>query len=91
MDLLQRVEFASNYFIFLENLFQVRNLLIWCTNYLNVHIRIFRKRWSLILGCFFPVSILKQVKLIELISHYLGVGGENQRDNGVTWPFLPCF
>ena len=22
--------------------------------------RIFRKRWSLILGCFFPVSILKQ-------------------------------
>ena len=25
----------------------------------NVHIRIFRKRWCLILGCFFPVSILK--------------------------------
>ena len=33
--------------------------LIWCTNDLNVHIRIFRKRWSLILGCFFPVRILK--------------------------------
>ena len=34
--------------------------LIWCTNDANVHIRIFRKRWSLILGCFFPVSILKE-------------------------------
>ena len=33
--------------------------LIWCTNDSNVHIRIFPKRWSLILGCFFPVSILK--------------------------------
>ena len=32
--------------------------LIWCTNDANLHIRIFRKRWSLILGCFFPVSIL---------------------------------
>ena len=32
--------------------------LIWCTNELNVNIRIFRKCWSLILGCFFPVSIL---------------------------------
>ena len=27
------------------------------TNDLNVHIHIFRKRWSLILRCFFPVSI----------------------------------
>ena len=25
----------------------------------SINIRIFRKRWSLILGCFFPVSILK--------------------------------
>ena len=33
--------------------------LIWCTNDLNVNICIFGKRWSLILGCFFPVSILK--------------------------------
>ena len=33
--------------------------LIWCTNDPNVHIRIFRKSWSLIFGCFFPVSILK--------------------------------
>ena len=29
------------------------------TNDPNVNIPIFRKRWSLILGCFFPVSILK--------------------------------
>ena len=33
--------------------------LIWCTNDPNVHIHIFRKRWSIILGSFFPVSILK--------------------------------
>ena len=33
--------------------------LIWCTNEPNVYIRIFRKRLSLILGCFFPASILK--------------------------------
>ena len=26
----------------------------------SVHIRIFCKRWSLILGCFFPVSILNE-------------------------------
>ena len=32
---------------------------IWCTDNPNVYIRIFRKRWSLILGWFFPVSILK--------------------------------
>ena len=31
------------------------------TNDPNVHIHVFRKRWSLILGCFFPVSILKRV------------------------------
>ena len=56
---------ASNYFIFLENLFQCQNLkrlkvLIWCSNDPNVHIHIFRKCWSLILGCFFTVSILNQ-------------------------------
>ena len=58
--------FASNCFIFLENLFQFYNLvkkeLNWCTNDPNVHIRIFRKRWSLILGYFLPVSILKDNK-----------------------------
>ena len=50
--------FASNYFIFLENLFQFSR----CTNDPSVHSRIFRKRWSLLLGCFFPVSILKWTK-----------------------------
>ena len=33
--------------------------LIWCSNYPNVHIRNFCKRWSFIWWCFFPVSILK--------------------------------
>ena len=28
-----------------------------CTNHPNVHIRIFCNRWSLLLGCFLPVSI----------------------------------
>ena len=32
--------------------------LIWCTNEPNAHIRTFRKRWSFIWRCFFPVSIL---------------------------------
>ena len=43
----------ENFFPVLESL----KKLIWCTNDSNVHIRIFRKRWSLILGCFFPVSL----------------------------------
>ena len=54
--------FASNYLIFLENLFQFRTPwkeLLWCVNDPNVNICVFRKCWSLILGCFFPVSILK--------------------------------
>ena len=34
--------------------------LIWFTNDPNVHICIFCKRGSLILGCFFPVSILNE-------------------------------
>ena len=33
--------------------------LIWCTNYHNVHIHTFCKRWSFVWGCFLPVSILK--------------------------------
>ena len=32
---------------------------IWCTNYSNVDIHTFRKRWSFIRWCFFPVSIPK--------------------------------
>ena len=39
------------------------------TNDPNVHIRIFCKRWSLILVCFFPVGILKVFRLN--ISEYL--------------------
>ena len=34
------------------------------TNDPNVNICIFCKRWSLILGCFFPVSILKDFEKI---------------------------
>ena len=34
------------------------------TNAPNVNIRIFQKRWSLILGCFLPVSILKDFEKI---------------------------
>ena len=44
--------------------------LIWCTNDPNVHIRIFRKCWSLILGCFFLVSILNFVYKIEVGSRH---------------------
>ena len=42
--------FASSYFIFLKNLFQIRSSskeLIRCINYSNVNIHTFRKRWSL--------------------------------------------
>ena len=46
--------FASNYFIFRTS---------WCTNDPNVHVRIFRKRLNLILGCFFSVSIPKNAKV----------------------------
>ena len=38
--------------------------LSWCTKDPNAHIRIFRKHWSLILGYFFPVSILKVNKSV---------------------------
>ena len=33
--------------------------LIWCTNYPNVHVDTFRKSWSFIWECFFPVNIHK--------------------------------
>ena len=33
--------------------------LIWCSNHPNAHIHTFRKRWSFIWVCYFPVSILK--------------------------------
>ena len=54
--------FASNYLFFWKICSSFRTSwkeLIWCTNGPNVNIRIFRKCWSLILGYFFPVSILK--------------------------------
>ena len=50
--------FASKYVWKICSSFR-KKVLIWCTNDPNVHIHIFRKCWSLILGCFFPVSILK--------------------------------
>ena len=34
--------------------------MIWFTNYPNIHIHIFLKHWSFILGCFFPISFLKE-------------------------------
>ena len=40
--------------------------LIWCSNHPNVHIHIFRKRWSLILRCYFPVSILNPFHATDL-------------------------
>ena len=57
--------FASNYLIFFwkicSSLRTSYKELIWCTNNPNVNIRIFRKRWSLIWGCLFPVSILNLI------------------------------
>ena len=49
--------------------------LIWCTKDPNVYIRVFRKRWSLILGCFFPVSILKVLWYLQFLKNtrYLGI------------------
>ena len=64
MDVLQRTEFYQfwNYFIFLEILFQFKNIL-WRVDFLyhnpNSHICTFCKRWSFIWRCFSPVSILK--------------------------------
>ena len=63
--------FASNYLFFFCKIcssFETSwKELLWCTNDQNVNIRIFRKRWSLILGCFFPVSILKK-SLLKFIN-----------------------
>ena len=52
--------------------------LIWCTNDPNVNIRIFRKRWSLILGCFFPVSILNTLRRYSDIQNTRRVLGHSQ-------------
>ena len=37
----------------------------------NVNIRIFRKRWSLTLGCFFPVNILNNIPNGKKEKNYL--------------------
>ena len=55
--------FDSNYLIFWKICFSFRTSqkeLIWCTNDPDfLHIQIFRTHWSLTLGYFLPVSILK--------------------------------
>ena len=38
--------------------------MIWYTNDPNAHIRTFCKRWSFIWRCFFPMSILKDLRII---------------------------
>ena len=80
--------FASNYFIFSKILFQSKNLfyrIIRCTNYLNVHIHIFRKRWSFIWGCFFSVSILNldEISWTKLLLH-----GDSKYENKVNKKIL---
>ena len=64
--------FASNYFIFLENLFQFQSLL----NRVNVMYQrpkcpysYFQQALSLILECFFPVKILKLQRAFDAHSN----------------------
>ena len=55
--------FASNYVFFWKICSSFRTSskkLVLCTNDPNINIRLFRKGWSLVLGCFFPVSILNK-------------------------------
>ena len=64
MDLSQRTEFCQYLLDCFEKFcFSLKTSykeLIWCTNDSNTHIPTFCKRWSFILRCFFPESILKQ-------------------------------
>ena len=56
-------------FIFSKILFQFRTSyeeLIWCTNYLKVHIYIFHKDWSFISECFSHVSMFNLEPRITL-------------------------
>ena len=73
MDLPQSVEFWQyllNFFLKIcsscllkrVNLMYINDVCIYDLMYINVNIRIFRKRWGLILGCFFPVSILNMLQ-----------------------------
>ena len=50
---------VSIFWIFFFSIRTSYKELIWSTNYPNVHIHTFRKCWSFIWGCFFPMSILK--------------------------------
>ena len=62
--------------------------LTWCANYANVHIRLFRKRWSFIWGYFFPVSIL------NITSKYLSIFSNKSLACWVvhiTRYFLSCY
>ena len=62
--------FASNLvFHFFEKIVPVLEPLelIWCTSEPNFNISIFRKRWSLILGCFFSVGILKMSNMAHFL------------------------
>ena len=62
MDVLLKVEFCQYLLYFVGKFVSVLEpLKKSCTNHPNVDIRIFGKRWSLILGCFFPVSILNEL------------------------------
>ena len=62
--------FANNYFDILENLFQFQNLLKRVNltyQQRKCSYSYFRKRCSLILGCFFPVSILNYTTLLLFV------------------------
>ena len=63
---------ASNYFIILKILFQFKNLkeLIWGTNYPNIHIITFCKRWSLIGRCFLSLWVSLIEKLDEIATSH---------------------
>ena len=55
---------------------------IWCTSYPDVYINNFRKGWSFIWGCFFPVSTLKQCEFLRFkhLAKVCGNTTENQWD-----------
>ena len=65
--------FANNYFIFFWKFcFSLKTSykgLICCTNNPSAHICTFRKQWSFIWLCFFPVSIFKETKYAGISSH----------------------
>ena len=76
-DLWQRTEFCQWLLFLLKILFHCKNLseradlMIGCTNYPNVQIHSFRKRFSFIWGCFFHMSILKKIFFCFHFINYL--------------------